>query len=202
MNEQPQNENTVQIRAEEEIEKKKKKKQEDKDDKRKWYIVAAIILLIIIIILLLLLLKQCSSDFPTLNPDFPPQEDDPNANPIPGGDEDKLPHEEGGGAAGLVYKDKLTIDLSDKKASLTFANPGRSTQDMVVWLMIQDQVIIQSGRLRPGYQVDTLDLLRGAEKMLSEGVYEGKFIIYYYDPETNERAMVNTEAPVTVTVKK
>lgn len=201
MNEQPQNENTGQVSVEEENKKKKKQEQENKDKKRKWYIRIAIILLIIMIILLLLLLRQCSSGTPTLNPDYPPQVDDPNANPIPDDGDDKLENEDGGGAVNLQFKDKLTIDLSDKEASLTFANPGRSTQDMVLWIMIQDQVIVQSGRLRPGYQVEALDLLEDAEKMLSEGVYSGKFVIYYYDPETNERAMVNTEAPVTITVQ-
>lgn len=200
MNEQPQNENTGQASAKEAAAKNKEKRYVD--GRRKWHIMATVILFIIVIILLVLLLRQCSLGQPVLNPDYPPQQDDPNARPLPpGNDDDKLPNEEGGGAVNLQFKDKLTIDLSDKQASLTFANPGRSTQDMVLWILIQDQVIVQSGRLRPGYQVDTLDLLRGADKMLSEGVYEGKFIIYYYDPETNERAMVNTEAPVTVTVK-
>ncbi|MBQ7338960.1 MAG: hypothetical protein IJW40_10995 [Clostridia bacterium] len=181
--------------------KQKKKKKED-DGQRKWYAIFATILIIIIIILLLLLLRQCSSDVPTLNPDYPPKEQDPNAEIIPGDDDDKLAHEEGGGAVSLQYSDKLIIDLSDEQALLQFANPGRSTRDMVLWITIQDVVIAQSGRIIPGYRINTLDLLEGAAKRLTEGVYNGKLVIYFYNPETNERTTVNTEAPVTITVRQ
>ena len=36
--------------------------------------------------------------------------------------------------------------------------------------------------------------------MLSPGGYEGKFIVLYYDPDSGEKAMVNTEIPITVNV--
>ncbi len=181
---------------------KEKRKKEKKDNRRGWLWIPTILLLIIIIILILLLLRQCSTEPPILNPDYPPASDDPNGEAIPGDDDQsKLEHEEGGGAVSLQFRDQLIIDLSDKKAYLYFANPGRSTQDMMLQIVIQEQVIVQSGRLRPGYQVQKLDLLKDAEKMLVEGTYNGKFVVYYYDPVTNERAMVNTDAPVTITVK-
>lgn len=179
------------------IEKKAKKEER----KKKMYRRITVILLIIIIILILLLLHRCSSDVPVLNPDFPPQDTEQNAEPIPGGSDDKLDHEEGGGAVNLRFEDDVLIDLSDKEASLFIANPKRSTQDMMVLLIIQDNIIAQSGRLLPGYQIKELDMYKGSEKLLVEGVYSGKFVLYYYDPETNERAMVNTEIPVTVTVQ-
>ncbi len=180
--------------------KDKKKQKKEKDDKRKWYVIITILLFIIIIILILLLLRQCSSDVPVLNPDFPPQVVDPNAKPIPDDDKGKLDHEEGGGAVILDYSNKMTIDLSDKQATLSFLNPGRSSSNMVLWLMIQDTVIAQSGLIIPGYQIENLDLIKNAAKSLVEGVYNGKFVVYYYDPETNERALVNSELPITITV--
>ena len=161
----------------------------------------AILLIIIIIILLMLLLRSCTASVPVLNPDFPPVEDDPNAEAL-GGDEEKLDHEEGGGAVSIELHDEFTIDLSEGKAHLYFANPNRSTQDMMVEVVIQDQVIIQSGRLRPDHKVTSLDLLKNAEKKLTAGVYKGKIVVYYYDPVNNERAMVNTEVPVTITVQE
>ncbi|MBQ9121298.1 MAG: hypothetical protein IJY12_02915 [Clostridia bacterium] len=180
--------------------KEKKKQGKEKDDKRGWYVRITILLLIIIIILILLLLRQCSSDVPVLNPDFPPQETEPNAEPIPGSSGGKLDHSEGGGAIRLTYSDKVYIDLSDKRVTLSFKNPEESTQDMLLQIVIQDQIIAQSGRLLAGYQIKNLELLEDVDKMLSEGTYSGKFVITYYDPETNERAMINTEAPVTIHV--
>lgn len=193
--EQPTTQNVEQRK----IEKKAKKEER----KKKMYRRITVILLIVIVILILLLLQKCSSDVTVLNPDFPPQVVDPGAKPIPDDDDDDdLTIEEGGGGVGLMLSDKLTIDLSDKEVSLYFANPNRSLRDVVLWITVQDVVIAQSGRMLPGYQIETLDLIEGAETKLVEGVYSGKFIMYFYDPETNERATVNTEFPVTITVRQ
>lgn len=137
-----------------------------------------------------------------LTPDYAPQETEANAEPIEGDDNTKLEQPEGGGAVSLTYSKDVTVSLSDKTAGLLFANPGKSNQDMVVQLIIQDTVIVQSGTLKPGSQVTTLNLLDGAEQTLSEGTYEGKFNILFYDPDTGEKAIVNTEIPVTVNVSK
>ena len=71
---------------------------------------------------------------------------------------------------------------------------------MVIQITIQDTVIVQSGTLVPGQQVKLLDLLEGAEKQLSAGGYEGKFVVLYYDQTSGEKAMVNTEIPITINV--
>ena len=140
------------------------------------------------------------SSGPTLAPDYAPQEMEQHAETIPDDSGEKLDKPEGGGSVSLTYSNKVTIDLSDKAAALYFANPGKSNQDMVLQIAIQDTVILQSGTLKPGNQVKLLDLLEGAEEMLSPGGYEGKFIVLYYDQESGEKAMVNTEIPITVNV--
>jgi len=137
-----------------------------------------------------------------LPPDYAPQETEINAEPIEGDDDARLEQPEGGGAVSLTYSKDVTVSLSDKTAALLFGNPARSSQDMVVQLIIQDTVIIQSGTLKPGNQVTKLELLNGAEKALSEGTYEGKLNILFYDRNTGEKAIVNTVIPVTVTVTK
>lgn len=159
------------------------------------------IMLIIIIILILLLLRQCSGA-EVLNPDYPPVSDDPYASEIPGDNGEKLEHEEGGGAVSIELQDNVTIDLSDKMVYLHFANPGRSTQDMMMQIEIQGEILVQSGRIRPGYQVKQLDLLKNAEKKLKKGIYEGTIKLYYYNPENNERAMIDTRIPVDITVRQ
>lgn len=140
------------------------------------------------------------SSVPTLAPDYAPHEMEQNAEAIPDDTDEKMENPEGGGSVSLTYSNKVTIDLSDKAASLYFANPGKSNQDMVVQIAIQDTVILQSGALIPGQQVKLLDLLEGAEEMLQPGGYEGKFIVLYYDPTSGEKAMVNTEIPITINV--
>lgn len=139
---------------------------------------------------------------PVLSPDYAPVEEETNAQPIGDDDSEKMEAEEGGGAVSLTYSNEVTIDLSDKTASLLFANPGKSLQDMVVQIVIKDTVIVQSGTLKPGNQVTKLNLLDGAEKELQPGGYDGTFVVFYYDQDSGEKAVVNTEIPITVTVKE
>lgn len=137
-----------------------------------------------------------------LNPDYAPVETEENQTPIPGDNGSSSDVEAGVNSVSLTYSTEVTIDLSDTRASLIFGNPGSSTMDIVLQIIIQDQVIVQSGRLTAGNQITKLELLDGAEKLLTEGGYEGEFLILYYNPTTGEKSVVNTEIPITVTVKK
>ena len=137
---------------------------------------------------------------PTLAPDYAPQEEEQNAESIPGDPGEKLDNPEGGGSVNLTYSREVSIDLSDEAATLLFANPGKSNQDMVIQIVIRDTVIVQSGTLKPGNQVTSLALLDGAAKKLSAGTYEGNFVVLYYHPESGEKAIVNTEIPITIMV--
>lgn len=138
----------------------------------------------------------------TLPPDYAPLEEEPNAEILPSDSDEKLEHSEGGGAVGQIYKKEVLVDLSDKKATLLFGNPQKSTQDIVVQIIIHDQVVAQSGRLVPGTQVKVLNLLSDAPA-LSAGTYTSencKFVAFYYDSQTGEKAILSTQIPITVTV--
>ncbi|MDM8247267.1 hypothetical protein QUW49_01230 [Lacrimispora saccharolytica] len=137
---------------------------------------------------------------PALTPDYAPQEEEQNAEPIPDDSGEKLEDPEDGSSVSLTYSRDVTISLSEKEASLLFANPGKSNQDMVLQIVVQGEVIVQSGTLKPGNQVTTLALIDGMGEKLSAGTYEGNFVVLYYDPETGEKAIVNTEIPITITV--
>lgn len=137
-----------------------------------------------------------------LTPDYAPQKVEQNQEPIQNDNSEKMDVEKGGGAVSISYSDKVTVDLSDKTVFLNFGNPSKSTQDMVIQIVIQDQIIVQSGRLTPGNKVTVLDLLNGAENKLLAGGYEGKFNVLYYNPETGEKAVVNTEIPISITVQE
>ena len=141
------------------------------------------------------------TDVGPLAPDYAPVKKEEHAENIENDDDTKMEAEEGGGAVGMIYSDQVTVDLSEKTATLFFGNPGKSLQDMVLQIVIRDEIIVQSGTIVPGKQVRTLDLLPGKEKLLAEGAYDAKFVAYYYDTETGERAMLNTEILITVTVQ-
>ena len=137
-----------------------------------------------------------------LSPDYAPIEEEKYAESIPNDSGEKSKSEEGGGSVSLTYSNQVFIDLSDRKASMHFANPGRSNQDMVVQVLIQDVMIVQSGTLKPGNQVTALDLLEGAAEKLTPGGYDGKFAVFYYSPDNGEKAIVNTEIPIQIAVSE
>ena len=130
-----------------------------------------------------------------LSPDYAPREEEPCAEDIPDDSGEKLTSPEGGGSVSITYSRDVAVDLGDRRAALHFANPGKSNQDMVVQIVIRDNV-------KPGKQVDSLELLDGAEEQLTAGTYEGAFNVLYYDPESGEKAVVNTEIPIQITVSE
>lgn len=138
---------------------------------------------------------------PGLTPDYP-------APPIEEGAEDAVDNEdkmdvaEGTTGAGIEYTTEYTVDISDKKVSLYFRNPSRSLQNIAVQLVIQDQVIAESGLLTPGKRITTLALEDGVS--ISAGVYaqNAKLIVRFFDPETNVCSIVKSEILVTVTAQE
>ncbi len=175
--------------------------QTEKKNNTKWLILLLLLITAIAIGVTVWALFFRSSG-PTLTPDYAPVETEANAESIPDDSGDKMDSPQGGGSVSISYSTNVTIDLSEKTASLYFANPGKSNQDMVVQVVIQDTILVQSGTLSPGNQVTTLNLLDGAEKQLSPGGYDGKLVILFYDETTGEKAVVNTEIPVTITVNQ
>lgn len=185
-------------------EEKKTDRTEEQEDrkKRRWLLLLLLLLLLLFVVVGMAIgpIWSRTRDSDTvLAPDYAPQAED-NAEAIGDNGDEKLEQPEGGGAVSITYAKEVNISLSGKSATLLFANPSKSNQDMVVQLVIDDVVLLQSGKLEPGSMVSTLSLLDGAEKRLTTGGYDGKFLVLFYDRESGERAMINTEIPVTVTV--
>ena len=135
-----------------------------------------------------------------LPPDYPPQDTDDNQTPIPDDIGGSIETPEGGGAVNITYAENITVDLSDKTASLYYANPSRSNQNVAIAIVIGEEVIIRSELITPGNMVTALPLVDGAEEKLSAGGYNAEIIIYCYHPETGEKAMIDTKGEVVVTV--
>lgn len=131
----------------------------------------------------------------------PPRQQEQHAEDIGDSDEEKLTQTQGGGAVSLTYTSQVSISLSSGQATLYFANPSKSNQDIVLQIVAQDVVLAQSGTISPGKQVETLELWEGVAAQLSPGGYNGRFVVLYYQPDTHEKTIVNTEIPVNITVE-
>ena len=172
-----------------------------------------IIVLAVAVALLLTAAAGCGKDVPDDDkPDPGPVElsgiiPDYPAPPLEAGaedmedDEEKLEAPTGGGAVGMTYSEEVSVDLSDAKVTLLFANPGRSTHNVTIRLVVQDVVLAESGLVTPSKRITSLDLKSGAA--IPEGVYanNAKIVVRFYDPVTNACSIVNSEIAVTVTVR-
>lgn len=142
-------------------------------------------------------------DDQTAVPAYAPQQIDDNARELDNsGDEEKLEAQEGGGSVSLTYSASVTVDLAQEKVSVFVENPERSTQDLIIQVLLkesenEEKVIAQSELIPAGYGIDEVDL---QEDGLAKGEYDGVIRISYYNPDDGEKAMVNTDIPVTVTV--
>lgn len=169
------------------------------DDKKKKILIislsALLLLLIIGIIICVILLnadKPVVDESDKIVPDYPPQETDPNQTPMEGDPGGTLEIEEGGAGVNLTYTATATVDLSDGTVKLYYANPSKSTQDMVVSLVLENEnlVICRSQRITAGNQIRELTLEESAKEKLEVGGYKAKYVVGCYDHDTNEKAIV------------
>ena len=170
--------------------------QEDKKKKKKLLIFLILFILLDIILLVVLLGTRT-----TLAPDYAPVNEEKYAEDIGDDGDKKLDQAEGGGAVSLSYSTNVDISLDKKLATLFFANPSKSNQDMVLQIVVHDVVVAQSGTISPGKQIGKMDLLSSGARKLQAGGYDGKFVVLYYQPDTHEKTIVNTDIPVKITVR-
>ena len=180
---------------------------EEKNNKNLVRILSAV-LLVLLIVVILLLLRSCQGQSPAgpskvLEPDYPQMTEDPNADTIPDDDSEKPVVSNGGGSVTISFMDNVTYSLSTGELSLYYQNPNASTHTVVVQVILEsgedEYLLAQSGILTPGHQVTALQADAGAPQ-LSVGGYNGKLKLLFYDPETGERAIVDTDIPCTVSV--
>jgi hypothetical protein len=112
--------------------------------------------------------------------------------------DEKLPQTEGGGAVNISFSTEIQVSLADRMASLRYDNPSSSNQSMVVEVVVQDTVLVRSGYLDPGRGLESLPLEDGIT--LSQGDYNGSFLVFFYDQESRVQASPEVEIPVTVHV--
>lgn len=127
--------------------------------------------------------------------DYAPADLEPNAvDYVEDTSTDKLTASAGGGAVSISYTKRVYVNKATGKAELNYANPSSSVNYVALQLVLVDSagreaVLGQSGMLRPGTKLETLDL---TDTSCQPGSYGGKFVLTFYDPETREKAILNT----------
>ena len=173
------------------------------DAKKRKILITTIVILVVLFLItaitvatvgtVLFFVFRDSSDEPSdvLIPDYPPTETDPNQSPIEGDVGGSFETIDGKEGLNVTYEAVAKVDLSDGKVKLHYANPSKSTQDIVVTLVYKNVVICRSQRITRGHQITSLPLEEGVKEKLEEGVYEGaQYLIGCYDPDTNEKAVL------------
>lgn len=145
-----------------------------------------------------------------LAPDVAPSEVEPNQTPLEespsassGRDSDENTDKTVNGKSNvnLKFSKEVMVSLTGKTASLYFGSGERSEMDIVMQLVVQDHVLAQTKKLTPGNKVEKLELMEGVSALLSEGIYRGDFILYYYNQDTGELVNFVANIPVTVMVQ-
>lgn len=159
-----------------------------------------IIFVVVIVLLLGIIVYFLIEKGKNLKPDYAPGEIDERAVYTPD-DDKKLKSSEGGGAVSMSYSNVVSVDLKKKKIKLFFKNPSKSNQEIVLQIVIEqngkEYVIAKTDRIPAGYSVYEMKLLNTS---LVKGGYKGKFSIAYYDEKTLEKAVLNTNIPITISV--
>lgn len=168
-------------------------------NKNKWLVPVLCIAIVLCLAVTIWALFFRDSGKP-ISPDYPPQGTEANQKPLEGDESEKMESPQGGGSINVTYNVNATVDLSEGTVSLLYANPQASNQDVAILIMIDDLVVAKSDLISPGNGVDTLTLEEYAKERLTVGGYDGTLVIRAYDPETGEKAMVDTKGEITITV--
>lgn len=157
-----------------------------------FWIVLVVLLLAALAVGLFFLTRE-RQVIPALNP-LPPK--DSSVVPIESDQTSKSDHEVGGGSMTLSYSFEAKLSLSTGKIAVVFQNPFASSHygqlELVVVSGGQEVMIAQSGSIPPGTGLYEMTFNPNSA-VLSPGSYEALYRIGFFDPETGERAVVQTE---------
>lgn len=96
-----------------------------------------------------------------------------------------------GGGAVVICSSSATVHQSNKIVDFYYKNTSRSKSTVVLQLLINGQVIAQSGAIPPGYQTLVIDLNPDID--LEEGNQNGVLIISFYNIDTRKKESVNSK---------
>ena len=128
-------------------------------------------------------------------PDHPLPDIDNLLQKVEGDDSQKVESEEGGGSVSMIYTLSANITLSSGEIDMHFVNPNASNHDVVIELYIlsnnKEYIVARSGRIPAGNKLSKMNKIEGSAT-LQEGVYSGLYKVIFYNPQTGERALVES----------
>lgn len=174
---------------------------ENKEKKRRLLIILLCVGIVVCIAVTIWALFFRKTDSTPPVPDFVPEQIESNVESVTD-DSSKMDVPQGGGGISIEYVSSVTVDLSENTAHFQYTHPAKSTQNIVLCIIVQDTVIARSGLITPGNRLQELTLLDGMADNLKPGTYtDAQFKILSYDPDSGEKAMVDTVAQITLTVE-
>lgn len=133
---------------------------------------------------------------PASEPLHPLPPEDSQAQPLEEDNTSKASSPEGGGAVSMTYTLEAEINLESGEISMYFKNPNASNHDVAVEMYIisegKETLVASSGLIKAGYGLYNMSLDIDSS-LLSKGDYEGKYKVIYYNPETGERALIESD---------
>lgn len=146
------------------------------------------------IIIILALLTAPEAPLPDV-PENPLPVVDPNVVPDESDTSDKVSSDGGGGSVSLIYTKKAELSLTTQTATIYYKNPNASNHDVVIELYIvsdgQEYFVGKSGLIPAGSALYQLSVAQ-MEVILRAGKYEGLYRMSFYNPQTGERAIVDS----------
>ena len=162
----------------------------------RWPFLLLLLLLLGLIGLLLSLLLRGPAPSTPVNPDHPLPPEDALSTPMEDDASEKADVPAGGGSLSMIYTLDARLSLSTGEIAVYFKNPNASSHNVALELIVisggQEYVIAQSGLVKAGYALETLERLANSAA-LSEGIYTGLYRLHCYDPISGERALVSPE---------
>lgn len=166
------------------------------------YIVVTLMLSALIFIGLGVIILLTTVNEKILTPDYAPGTIDTHAIKEDNNSEKMELSDNGGGAVSLSYSNVAAVDLKEKKIKMYFKNPGKSREDIVLYIAIvqndEEVVIAQSDLIPAGYAIYSLDL--NEDIQLQKGGYDGIFRITYYNEDTGAKEIVDTVIKISIEV--
>lgn len=163
-------------------------------------IILSLILLIIICSIILVYLLVNKDD--SIKPDYASGIIDTNVIKEEESTEKKK-YNTGGGSVNLKFSNAVEVNLNTKVAKLYFKNPGTSSEEIVLKLIIRKEdkefILGSSQTIPAGYAIYKMDL--DDVSMLSKGGYDGILKAIYYNEKTKSKEMIDSEIKVKIEVK-
>lgn len=107
--------------------------------------------------------------------------------------------EDGQSSAIVICAQNITVHTKTENIDLFYQNPHNSQSTVILELYAEDSLIASSEEIPSGYELDKMNLSCNLEA--EEGNYEGKLKTIFVDELTHEKADIDSEVDVLISIK-